>query len=93
MVGVKDRYSTTKHLTRFRENRTITKSINTSTRNDIWAEIPVTDIAKQIMDFKDFIKLIKFRDAEAKKQSQVTYAMKQRQSRPRIKKNILGNQA
>lgn len=41
------------------------------------------------MDFKDFIKLIKFRDNKAKRQAQVTYAMKNRQSRPRVKKNIL----
>lgn len=41
------------------------------------------------MDSKDFLKLIKFRDKEAKKQAQVTYAMKQRGSRPRIKKNII----
>lgn len=41
------------------------------------------------MDFKDFIKLIKFRDGESKRQAQVTYAMKNRQSRPRVKKNIL----
>jgi hypothetical protein len=41
------------------------------------------------MDSKDFLKLIKFRNKEAKKQAQVTYAMKQRGSRPRVKKNIL----
>jgi hypothetical protein len=41
------------------------------------------------MDFKDFIKLIKFRDKLSKQQAQVTYAMKHRQSRPRIKKNII----
>lgn len=41
------------------------------------------------MDSKDFIKLIKFRDKEVKKQAQVTYAMKQRESRPLVKKDIL----
>ena len=45
--------------------------------------------SEQVMDFKDFIKLIKFRDKETKKQAQVTYSMKQRQSRPRVKKDIL----
>ena len=41
------------------------------------------------MDCKDFLHLIKFRDKEAKKMAQTTYAFKQRQSRPRAKKNII----
>jgi len=41
------------------------------------------------MDYKDFQKLIKFRDADAKKQAQATYVAKQRNSRPRATKNII----
>lgn len=41
------------------------------------------------MDSKDFLHLIKFRDKEAKKMAQSTYAFKQRQSRPRAKENII----
>ena len=41
------------------------------------------------MDNKDFSHLIKFRDREAKKQAQITYTFKQRQSRPRAKQNII----
>lgn len=38
---------------------------------------------------KDFLHLIKFRDKEIKKQAQITYAFRQRQSRPRAKQNII----
>lgn len=41
------------------------------------------------MDFKDFRYLIKFRDKEAKKMAQSTYAFKQRKSRPRAKQNVI----
>ena len=41
------------------------------------------------MDHKDFIKLIKFRDAEAKKQAQATFAARNRNSRPRAKNNLI----
>jgi hypothetical protein len=41
------------------------------------------------MDSKDFLHLIKFRDKEAKKVAQSTYAFKQRQSRPRAKQNVI----
>jgi|TARA_X000001382_G_scaffold91275_1_gene65826 hypothetical protein len=41
------------------------------------------------MDYKDFIKLVKFRDSEAKKQAQITYTFKNRQSRPRAKNNLI----
>ena len=41
------------------------------------------------MDSKDFIKLIKFRDATAKKQAQMTYAARNRSSRPRAKQNVI----
>jgi hypothetical protein len=41
------------------------------------------------MDYKDFFHLIKFRDKEAKKMAQTTYAIKQRQSRPRAKQNVI----
>jgi|TARA_B100001057_G_scaffold247442_1_gene247810 hypothetical protein len=41
------------------------------------------------MDNKDFLHLIKFRDKETKKQAQITYTFRQRQSRPRAKQNII----
>jgi hypothetical protein len=41
------------------------------------------------MDYKDFFHLIKFRDKEAKKMAQTTYAFRQRQSRPRAKQNVI----
>lgn len=41
------------------------------------------------MDFKDFKKLIRFRDSESKKMAQTTYTFKQRQSRPRAKENVI----
>ena len=41
------------------------------------------------MDHKDFIKLIKFRDAEAKRQAQATFAARNRNSRPRAKNNLI----
>ena len=41
------------------------------------------------MDYKDFIKLIKFRDAEAKRQAQATFVARNRNSRPRAKNNLI----
>ena len=41
------------------------------------------------MDYKDFIKLIKFRDSAAKKQAQATFVARNRQSRPRVKNNLI----
>ena len=41
------------------------------------------------MDHKDFIKLIKFRDTTQKKQAQMTYAARNRNSRPRAKNNVV----
>jgi hypothetical protein len=41
------------------------------------------------MDHKDFIKLIKFRDAEAKRQAQATFVARNRNSRPKAKNNII----
>ena len=41
------------------------------------------------MDYKDFIKLVKFRDARQKKEAQMTYAARNRNSRPRAKNNLV----
>lgn len=41
------------------------------------------------MDSKDFIKLIKGKLKETQKKSLSVYSYKQRQSRPRVKKDIL----
>jgi hypothetical protein len=41
------------------------------------------------MDYKDFIKIIKFRDSAAKKQAQATFAARNRNSRPRAKNNLI----
>ena len=44
------------------------------------------------MDFKDFRKIIKDKSKSVFSLLQSNYAARQRNSRPRIKKNILGNQ-
>jgi hypothetical protein len=41
------------------------------------------------MDSKDFIKMIKQKVSETSKKALSVYSYKQRQSRPRVKKNIL----
>ena len=41
------------------------------------------------MDSKDFLKLIKQKVSETSKKALSVYSYKQRQSRPRVKKNIL----
>jgi len=41
------------------------------------------------MDSKDFIKMIKEKVSQAQKKALSVYSYKQRQSRPRVKKNIL----
>lgn len=43
------------------------------------------------MDSKDFIKLIKNKLKETNKKTLSVYSYKQRQSRPRVKKDILRN--
>ena len=45
--------------------------------------------SEQVMDFKDFKKIIKQRTKSAFSLVQSTYAAKQRESRPRVKKDIL----
>ena len=44
------------------------------------------------MDSKDFIKLIKNKLKETNKKTLSVYSYKQRQSRPRVKKDILRNE-
>ena len=41
------------------------------------------------MDSKDFIKMIKEKVSQAQKKALSVYSYKQRQSRPRVKKDIL----
>tara|TARA_E500000318_G_scaffold50874_1_gene47612 strand:+ start:3355 stop:3555 length:201 start_codon:yes stop_codon:yes gene_type:complete len=41
------------------------------------------------MDSKDFIKMIKEKVSQAQKKALSVYSYKQRQSRPRVKKNII----
>ena len=41
------------------------------------------------MDSKDFLKLIKQKVSQAQKKALSVYSYKQRQSRPRVKENIL----
>ena len=43
------------------------------------------------MDSKDFIKMIKEKLKDSQKKSLSVYSYKQRQSRPRVKKDILRN--
>jgi len=44
------------------------------------------------MDSKDFLKMIKQKVSETSKKALSVYSYKQRQSRPRVKKNILRNE-
>mgnify|MGYP000217332008 CR=1 FL=1 len=44
------------------------------------------------MDSKDFIKMIKEKLSQAQKKALSVYSYKQRQSRPRVKKDILRNE-